>query len=228
MKNEKAENLIKDKMNAADAMPGVSFDTSAAWDKLEYRLENKPKKNRKALYYWSAAAASLVFFVALVLENRAPEIEIVKEIKPVKINEGAIKIPSMAAVPAINTNSQTKRVEYKNTPTLNHKTRSAAQAKPDAIAVFNANEPHTFPEAKKDTVRAPKASPLIAVKPKMKEIHINDLVDEDYEIERIRRENRMASEGFRLFRPQTGNVISSKTEQEDIYPSHNTLKIKFN
>ena len=56
MSNEKQNNW-REKLEAVDALPGEpAFDSAAAWDKLQQRLQHKPRR-KKTVWYWAAAAA---------------------------------------------------------------------------------------------------------------------------------------------------------------------------
>jgi hypothetical protein len=45
---------IKEKLDALNSLPGEAFNKDTAWDKLQQRLEKKPRRN-KAVWYWAAA-----------------------------------------------------------------------------------------------------------------------------------------------------------------------------
>ena len=68
MKSNNEQGLQK-KMNTLDTLSaGFVFDKDGAWDKLQSKLEAKPRRKVLPIYWMSAAACLLVMF--LVFNNR--------------------------------------------------------------------------------------------------------------------------------------------------------------
>jgi hypothetical protein len=61
----------KSKLEELESLPGETFNKDAAWEKLHERMQGK-HRNKKALWYWSAAACllSAIMISWLFLTNK--------------------------------------------------------------------------------------------------------------------------------------------------------------
>ncbi len=77
----------KSKLEELKSLPGEIFNKEASWEKLHGQLQKKPG-NKKALWYWAAAACLLAAIsVALILSNKKENVlvnnnQVQKKIQP--------------------------------------------------------------------------------------------------------------------------------------------------
>jgi hypothetical protein len=74
MSNEKLSDNWISRLNELESLPGeTSFNRSAAWQRLHQRLEEK-KEDKKAMWYWLAAACLLAIVSIPFLQRDKPDV----------------------------------------------------------------------------------------------------------------------------------------------------------
>ncbi len=183
MQNEKNNNWHwKQKLNDADFIPTEArLNKEAAWQKLQQRL-NKPKR-KIAIAYWAVAACLLPLAVALlfVLHPKTNNIAnstvslirnskkpLIKETLP--LQKDAVVVITKVNRRAKNTVIQKKR---NNVVMIDTNKEITSNKKEDSI---RSNEPLVAVVPPENTAKTKVA---IAVKPKLKVVHINELGEPD-------------------------------------------------
>jgi len=236
MMNDRSDKIIKDRVGSLESIPCVSFNKEAAWDKLEYTLDRKPKKIY--LYRWVSVAASLLLLFSLVILNKdtsqlsAKKTDHNKDTfsgKPVMVMHETV-IPYHGPEPAIKQSENA--THHASGPAM---AQIKPKAKKDNTIIKYPSAIYTFQAVKlvitgikqPDSTVPKLLSQPLAVKQKVKVIHINDLIEEENDIEIIRGDNRMASEGFHFFRQQQNTETPANTNSDE-YPLRNPFKIRSN
>ena len=89
---------FRSRLAAPETLPGEYLqDKDAAWDKLQNRLNQKPKRAAAAWYYWAAAVLVACLSLPFLIKEQ-PKKDVVKAKLPTKVSPQHL-IPSPAASP---------------------------------------------------------------------------------------------------------------------------------
>jgi hypothetical protein len=183
MSNENPNNTPRwrDKLDELDHLPGSSFNSHTAWDKLHGRLRGT-KKSKKIAWYWMAAAC-LLFGLMITLLNHKNTAERANKETAIK-QEKKLNQPSLTTEEA-NTDkneSGTELINDKIVPVPN----KAAQRKRRVVATEIATKVQTndvatnYPEqpfAKPLRITNNPTTASVPPKKKLNVVHINEMGD---------------------------------------------------
>ena len=174
----------RNKLDALDSLPGEAFvEKKEAWEKLQARMQKKPRSS-KAIWYWAAAAAILLVMMLPVLmnsnkENETQGISAATE-QPKKLSTPVLPVVSSDSLAIVqNTNTERKPVILSNI-----RTRQPAlvnivpKENSQSIAVIETPVEVKNPETLTTIILPDTLAALAAAVPvtkKMKIVHINDL-----------------------------------------------------
>jgi cytoskeletal protein RodZ len=152
----------------------VSFDKEAAWMKLQERLESKDEKKRNSRSGWVAAAVLLlatVLWYSLQDNTRSRIVKsTIQEVRKNKVTDQEL-----------NTNHIHQKTEEEKPNIITHNTRTTNIPRREEVSEPIAHEPVTEPVIVQEAtpIAIEKPIQVTAAKPKMRTIHINELVEEE-------------------------------------------------
>ena len=179
MQNEKNNSgHWKQKLNDADFISTEArLNKDVGWQKLQQRL-HKPKR-KKAMVYWAVAACLLPLVIALLLvlypkENNVVNGSISLIQNPTKpLIKETVPLPNDAVVAITKVNRRARNTVVKKTKSnvvlIDHYKETTTNKKEDTIS---SNEQMMAVVPSENTA---KTNVAIAVKPKLKVVHINEL-----------------------------------------------------
>jgi len=218
MKSNNEQGLQK-KMDTLDTLSaGFVFDKDGAWDKLQSKLEAKPRRKVLPIYWMSAAACLLVMF--LVFNNRGAR------------EEHTVATPVIVIQPHKDATGPVATVVTRQSdiavhvPYVHITKKGTSLKKEGVVATQYKDIPLIKEEVQQTAIPIPDSHPqrMAVAKKKWKVVHINEVVTEEENIKTIVKENRMA--GIK-FLPRYRNDIPAQ-ETEDNSVSKNLLQFKLN
>lgn len=142
-------NNIKDKLGSLDTLSaGIVFGKEEAWDKLQARMDAKPK--RIPMAYWMAAAAMLLLFVSIMVIYTSPDKQVVTSSNN---NNEPIKQNKTVAQPAFTATQQQPTTSEEPTTTIVH----------NAAKSLTNTTTNVAPAPQQETTREPLTESLIVV-----------------------------------------------------------------
>ncbi len=221
MKSNNADNVMKEKLGSLDTLSGgIVYGKEEAWEKLQGRLDAKPAK-RMSLKYSMAAALLLLLGIAgfylRTTEKTNTPVQITKATtsqQSMKLQTAALQPETMVVHTSVNNNHTEK--QKRNTPKVPHTsgvwdTSVAAEPKtpvapvvviqtspapvipkPTRMKVVHINELDREDEQQNAQQNIAANVPALDVS-KLPKVHINDVIHEEDEVEKILRENRLGA-----------------------------------
>jgi len=182
MLNEKHNDPFgwKNKLESLTGLPGEAAPgKDAAWEKLQERLQQKPRRNRVA-WYWAAAGILLACIIPLLTANKKEDIVVRSKTQP----QNKIAPPLVLPLPVKETVTAAKEIEKRQVENRitkdQHITTSKTNLKKEApvTVITQTNiekDPVTIiiPAATTDT--AAMVSVAAPAKKKLAVVHINEL-----------------------------------------------------
>jgi len=219
MKSNNEQSLQK-KMDTLDTLSaGFVFDKDGAWDKLQSKLEAKPRRKVLPIYWMSAAACLLVMF--LIFNNRGAR------------EEHTVATPVIAIQPHKDTTMPVATVVTRQSdvavhvPYVHITKKGTSLKKEEVVTIQHKDIPLIKEEVQQPFIPITDSRPqrIAVAKKKWKVVHINEVVTEEENIKTIVKENRMA--GIKFLQPRYNNDIPAQ-ETEDNSTSKNLLQFKLN
>ncbi len=209
------DKVIRDHIGSMEAgSENIIFDKEAAWGRLHERMAAKvPKTIFKLPYRWAAAAAILLLVAtAIAVMNRPQEKQVATTIK----KAAPVSLPQNNAVAP---QSRETLMTVSNTPIPKHivqkETRIINTIEPQApeTQVVKEEMVNIIPGEKKE---------IIAAAPKMKVVHINEVMEDERMEQRMLSTRYAGGRSFFLFKPVMG---TGYTEERNSDKPHNPFKI---
>lgn len=218
------DNAIKDKLNSLDTLDGgIVFGKDDAWRKLQSRMDAKPARKTKPLYWLAAAAAlALLLLVAklymqpalqtTVAAPAAPPMPLTPE-QPAEVPTSTEPIAKTKIIKKNNSRHSENRVPPQLiVPEPPQQVEQIVVVPPPAVAPAPTAPQQPRPmrivhlsELDKDiTAIAAENEPeqpntALTEIMKLPPVHINDILHEDYYLQELRRENRLTVGGVSIY-----------------------------
>jgi len=239
MKSNNEDKVLMEKLGSLDTLSGgIVYGKEEAWEKLQGRLDAKPAK-RIVLKYGMAAALLVWIGVTGIYfysrkENRETQITLSTPIHPPVMPMAAIPQPETTTVHTSVTSNykrkQKQNVERNVGPVMWH---TSPVADPQLAVENNITQPPiavTHPSPVKPGMKVVHVNDLnredeqqniqqdIAVNTaavdisKLPKVHINDVIHEEYEVEKLLRENRLGTRNQFLLWRDRSDVYENETK----------------
>ncbi len=243
---------LQSKLEGLDTLSaGIVYGKEDAWEKLQARMEQKPVR-KIAWRYWTAAAAILLLLVCVSIVYKVPQDQVVAYTQTVKKQETAKQnLPVVTEQPLQTVRSEMlPKDQNKETPKVaRRQTQPVVQppAAPDteiATEVTTALPNESMPAPTVIVVKQPMKTyhinelnhPVLTrdaalVRKQhtdlrsLPTVHINELVRQEYDANRILQENRESFVQF-PFPHRTSTVEQSAPEPGRNTPPDNMLQFK--
>jgi len=202
------DKIIREQIGAIEAgSENIVFDKAAAWERLHAKMEQRPA--RVIPYRWAAAAAILLLIttgIMFINRNTEKNIAVVNKVNPIMQD---VKQPTIQETVAhqetANTKFSPRTIKKKN---VEKNVIETPAPEPEVISVVNNNP------------AIPQQAMPITTAPKMKVVHINDLMSEENQ-NRILSNTYVGDKGIHFFRP----AIEPGYIEIDISKPSNPFKI---
>lgn len=181
MLNEKHNDPFgwKHKLNGLTGLPGEAApESSVAWEKLQVRMQHKPRRN-KAVWYWAAAILLMVCIIPLLMPGKKDNNLVQRIPEPKNKIDPPAHIPFRARETAVASVQAEKRKVQNHTPKVRPGTALQTVKQDETVTAPAANDivkespaavnPGPIP----DTISA--MATVVPEKKKLTVLHINEL-----------------------------------------------------
>ncbi len=257
MNNDKDNKTLRDELSSLDTLSGgIVYGKEEAWEKLQARLDAKPAKSITLKYALAAAIILLLSFTSLFIyfsHNTQTEQNNTAKISssiPTSVaqptNQKPVTQPETAPIyTSVNTVERRKKINIAHpvSQPLPVQVAPAEPSKENVLENKTALQPSPAPPVQKpmrivhlnELNREPEQtdngivygqSVDVSTLPK---VHINDMIHEENEIQKILQENRLGvGRQFLLWHERGGMQDNSSNDNTPGYPSNNKPRFRIN
>jgi hypothetical protein len=256
MKNNNADKVLMEKLGSLDTLSGgIVYGREEAWEKLQGRLDARPAK--RIVLKYSLAATVLVllgitgFYFYPTKENVNAKTQIAKSVTSQPVPAAATPKTETTAL-YTSVNRKETRIQKRNGLQVSHTSRvwdtsvaaepktpvapvvviqtspATAAPKPMHMKVVHINELNSEDEPQNVQQNIAASTTALDVR-KLPKVHINDVVHEEYEIEKLRRENRLGTGNqFFLWRDRSSLNENTSNDNSTEYQPLNKQRFRIN